>query len=259
MSLAMRSLVDLIKYDRVLDCGGWFIPLLQATHVVDLMPYETRNAKISLHANANERFTKKSWYQLNFTDKEFKLPFDDNYFDFVYCGHTLEDLKDPSPLIKEMARVGNRGLIVCPSRLSEQTVGLRDRSSNNCGHPHHSWIVDEFESKLRLCSKFDSKIEKRSNQIPLIFYENISDENDRSEIHFKWEKDIDFMMIFGSECDYVAQGFVDSLGIKRYCYIRDSITRLMRRTRNLVYGRNEPDWWTEIVKQSLPYSSIEIR
>jgi hypothetical protein len=256
----MRNFVELAKYGRVLDCGGWFKPLLQATHVVDLMPYETRNAEISRNINKDERFTKESWYQLNFNDKNVKLPFDDNYFDFVYCGHTLEDLEDPFPLINEISRVGNRGLIVCPSRLSEQTVGIRDRSSNNCGHPHHNWVVDEFESKLRLCSKFDSKLGKRSNQIPLILYEEICiHESFRSETHFNWENNIDFVSFFGSQCDYVAQRFVDNLDVKRYLYFKDAIMRLMRRTRNLVYGRNEPDWWSEIVKKSLPYSSIEIR
>jgi len=30
-----------------------------------------------------------------------KLPFKDNFFDYIYCSHVLEDFSEPSPIIDE--------------------------------------------------------------------------------------------------------------------------------------------------------------
>lgn len=94
-------MIDLLQLDRVLDVGGWFKPNNSATHVVDLMPYETRGAALHLDPHPGERFKKDTWFQANFLDSDFRLPFEDDYFDFVTCGHTVEDLTDPIPLLSE--------------------------------------------------------------------------------------------------------------------------------------------------------------
>jgi hypothetical protein len=50
----------------VLDCGAWFIPLPAASHVVDIMPYETRGGKLQLTPLPGENFTKATWFQADF-------------------------------------------------------------------------------------------------------------------------------------------------------------------------------------------------
>jgi hypothetical protein len=43
---------------RILDAGGWFKPLARATHVLDLMPYETRRGVLAPAPLVGERFTR---------------------------------------------------------------------------------------------------------------------------------------------------------------------------------------------------------
>ena len=50
---------------KILDVGGWFIPCPLATHVVDIMPWETRGAKLQLNPLPGERFTKETWFQVD--------------------------------------------------------------------------------------------------------------------------------------------------------------------------------------------------
>lgn len=61
--LLAAALAELPGTARVLDAGGWFIPLPRATHVVDLMPYETRRCVVTLEPLAGERFTRDTWLQ----------------------------------------------------------------------------------------------------------------------------------------------------------------------------------------------------
>jgi len=91
--------------------------------------------------------------------------------DLVLCGHTIEDLKDPEPILIEMQRVGKQGFIECPSRLHEQTKGIRDRESVKAGHPHGYWIVESQDKELLLYSKQDSCLESESQVLPLSFTE----------------------------------------------------------------------------------------
>ncbi len=156
----------------MLDLGGWFLPEPRATHVVDLMPWATRRAKLSLERLGDERFSSETWYQADFLKPGFQLPFADKSFDLVICGHTVEDLADPAPLLLEMARVGKRGVIECPSRFSEQTKGIRNRETSACGHPHHHWIVESVAGTLLLHSKHDSELDRESRVIPLRHFES---------------------------------------------------------------------------------------
>lgn len=250
-------MIDLLQFDRVLDVGGWFKPNNSATHVVDLMPYETRGAALHLDPQPGERFKKDTWFQANFLDSDFRLPFEDDYFDFVTCGHTVEDLTDPIPLLSEMARVGKRGLIECPSRLHEQTIGVRDRQSTKCGHPHHHWIVDSDGVELTLYSKIDSQLGKLRNQVPLTKYEALCRlSSGASNVQHEWEGNIRYSIITGPTCSEIARAFAWNLGNNAITRINDASLRFGRRLRS--YGRKQDDWWERIVEQSRPFSKIPI-
>lgn len=253
----VKGIDMLVEPERILDVGGWFIPFKAATHVADLMPYETRGAKLELAPLPGEKFTKDSWHQCDFLAPNLRLPYPDSYFDFVYCGQTIEDLKDPTGILIEMTRVGKRGTISCPSRIHEQTVGVADRKARGIGHPHHHWIVEVEQGILKLYSKFDSKLSSSNRCIPLLVYEReiISKRyTPNTELH--WQNGIAFCFNRGHECEDRARQFTRSFDIRRYERVLDAMLRFGRRQK--YKNRSSRDWWSEIVDASRPYSKIEI-
>lgn len=83
------------------------------------------------------------------------LPFPDKSFDFVYCRHVLEDMFDPFPLCREMARVGKAGYIETPSPMAELTRGVDGGSPAYCGYHHHRWVIwATTDGELRFVSKY---------------------------------------------------------------------------------------------------------
>jgi len=246
----------------ILDVGGWFKPEPRATHVVDLMPWETRGAKLSLEPMPDERFTKSTWFQADFLKPDFSLPFAQKSFDLVVCGHTVEDLAAPEALLREMQRVAVRGVIECPSRISEQTMGIRDRESVRPGHPHHHWIVESVEECLLLYSKDESGLSAETRLIPLAFTErNFMSGREKPIVTHLWTDQINYRIIRGDECRRRAQGFVVSLNIPASIRMKDSLLRFARRMRSRIQGRPPEDfsWWTKILETSRPYSAIELK
>jgi SAM-dependent methyltransferase len=246
---------------NVLDVGGWFKPDPRATHVVDLMPWETRGARLELKPLPQERFSKASWFQADFLKPELRLPFADKSFDLVICGHTIEDLANPKFLLIEMERVGRRGVIECPSRLTEQTKGIRDRESSRPGHPHHHWIVESVDGWLLLYSKEDSLLRSEKELIPLSHSERCIQLGKEANVVHTWENKIDYRFISAQECQRKAQEFIASLDVSIYSRIGDSALRFGRRMRSRLRGRSADDvsWWPKIVEASRPYSSIELK
>ena len=250
-----KNLIEDAK--TILDVGGWFKPEPRATHVVDLMPWETRAVSLNLKPLPNERFTKKTWHQVNFLSPKFALPFPDRFFDLVLCGHTVEDLIDPSALLVEMQRVGRTGFIECPSRLSEQTIGLRDRESKKPGHPHHHWIVEKQGKELFLYSKKDSRLDNPKTLVPLSWFEK---SKLAGTIEFFWSGRFSFQFVNGEECFTEAAKAVQHLKIPWLVRSWDHGMRFGRRVRSRIQGKKteEFSWWNEILEQSRPYSSIPL-
>jgi hypothetical protein len=135
----MRILDLLGEADVVLDVGGWAKPFARADWVLDLQPYETRGLYgYDEGDRESERFTTETWVRRDICDRE-PWPFADHQFDFVICSHTLEDVRDPVWVCRELQRVGKAGYIEVPSRLEEQTVGVNGPWA---GWAHHRWLCD---------------------------------------------------------------------------------------------------------------------
>jgi hypothetical protein len=247
--------------DRVLDLGGWFKPEPKATHVVDFMPWETRGAKVNLDPLPGERFSRETWHQADFLDPNFVLPFPDKSFEVVICGHTIEDLASPGRLLQEIQRVGLGGVIECPSRLTEQTLGARDRMARLSGHPHHHWIVDSEDGELVLCSKEESRLSSASRLIPLTYFENFRKAHPNADlvIHH-WSEPLRFRFADPAECARRAEQFVQRQNITATERWRDRALRLARRTRAGLRGNAQEDfsWWKDILEKSRPYSRISL-
>jgi hypothetical protein len=127
----------------VLDVGGWAKPLARADWVIDLMPYETRG----LYGEPDpepERFSADTWVVRDVCDRE-PWPFADGQFDFAICSHTLEDVRDPVWVCREIDRVAKAGYVEVPSRLEEQALGVH---GDWVGWSHHHWLVDVTAARI---------------------------------------------------------------------------------------------------------------
>lgn len=144
-----KVLAEIGENDRVLDVGGWAAPLNRADWVLDLMPYETRGVlPPGSFGPGPERFSKETWVQMDMCSRD-PWPFEDDEFDFVFCVQTLEDVRDPIGVCREISRVGKRGYIEVPSILDELTWGVPTASGGPwCGHMHHRWLIQREGDEL---------------------------------------------------------------------------------------------------------------
>ncbi len=128
----------------LLDVGGWAKPLARADWVIDLMPHATRG----LYGEAeNERFTEKTWVQQDICTP---WPFEDGQFDFAVCSHTLEDVRDPVFVCKELQRVAKAGYLEVPSRIEEHMTGIHGPWP---GWAHHRWVCEIDEAAITFVHK----------------------------------------------------------------------------------------------------------
>lgn len=140
--------------DLVLDVGGCTKPLARADWVLDIVPYKERGKK-GLIGEGPERFTEKTWVVHDICSRQ-PWPFADKQFDFIFCSHTLEDLKDPSWVCSEMIRVGKRGYIETPSRWQESKRGVGGKLKyprKLAGYFNHAWFVEEIDDILTFTTK----------------------------------------------------------------------------------------------------------
>ena len=127
---------------RVLEVGPGLAYFKLATHFVDNM-----QAEVNANINVTVADVTKD-----------RLPFEDKYFDFVYCRHTLEDLLNPMHAFQEMVRVAKRGYFETPSPLVELCHNVDGRCdsmspSRYKGYMHHHFIVYEKDNVLHFLPK----------------------------------------------------------------------------------------------------------
>lgn len=127
----------------VLDVGGWAKPLPRADWVLDLLPYETRGM-YGPARDEPERFSAGTWVTRDICDRE-PWPFADDQFDFAVCAHTLEDVRDPVWVGRELARVARAGYIEVPAPIEELTWGVQGEW---VGWGHHHWICERDDTGL---------------------------------------------------------------------------------------------------------------
>lgn len=159
------------KSGLILDVGGGAAPFWRADHIIDIQPFDAdrleRNAwghkenseKLKAETlksiNDNQATDKKIWEREAYTQWDLcsgaKWPFEDKAFDLGLSSHCLEDIRDPVQVVKEMARCCKRVLIICPSRLLEQTRGVDH--PRYCGMPHHVWLVSEVDGVIEFRRK----------------------------------------------------------------------------------------------------------
>ncbi|MDF5735826.1 MULTISPECIES: methyltransferase domain-containing protein [unclassified Nostoc] len=178
--------------DLVLDVGGWACPFNRANWVIDAGCYETRGCyeKIGMpksQGGEKEYFNKETWVQRDFCDRE-PWPFEDKFFDFSICSHTLEDIRDPLYVCSELIRVSKRGYIEVPSRLIESCRGLE--SDNMVGLCHHRWLVDITDHHVQFTMKYHIIHSDFELSFPQSFLKKITP--DKRILFIFWEKEFSF-------------------------------------------------------------------
>lgn len=147
----VQMLLDTVSpTDVVLDIGGWASPFNRANYVLDAQPYETRGyyrtfGGPAFQGPAEEHFTKDTWICRDICDHE-PYPFADKSIDLVICSHTLEDIRDPVWVCREMNRIAKRGYIETPSREAESCRGWE--TPKLVGLSHHRWFVEVKEGRV---------------------------------------------------------------------------------------------------------------
>lgn len=141
-----RILAMLGDDDRVLDVGGWAAPFNRATHILDVMPYETRGGLVpGGYGPGPERFSEDTWLIRDMCDHE-PWPYPDDFFDFSICVTTLEDIRDPIWVCQELSRVSKAGYIEVPTVIAELIHGIG--GGNFLGHEHHRWLCELEEGEI---------------------------------------------------------------------------------------------------------------
>jgi SAM-dependent methyltransferase len=136
-SATERILATLPDDALVLDVGGWAAPFNRADWMLDVMPYETRGAMGS-YGPSPERFSAATWVQRDICDPE-PWPFADDQFEFALCVTTLEDVRDPIRVCRELSRVAKAGYVEVPTVEAELIFNV-EGTGTFLGHDHHRWF-----------------------------------------------------------------------------------------------------------------------
>lgn len=258
-SAFLRPLLDALPADaRILDAGGWLQPLLCATHVADMMPYQTRRGRLQTEPVAGERFTAATWMRVDFLSADLRLPVPDKFFHFAYCSQTIEDLADPAPLLRELNRVARSGVIESPSRLAEQTIGIRDRMTGSTGHPHHHWILDPTRERLELCPKSAlASLSRTSHAVPLLSFERCA--RTFADVHddrFVWQNELRWTLVDDLEARRRACAYREAVRVTPLELLLDAPIRFLRRIKSRLLGRprdNPAAWFQQMLALSAPF------
>ena len=137
----------------VLDVGGWAAPLNRADWVLDLMPYDTRGGLVAGgFGHGPERFDASRWVERDICDRD-PWPWPDGFFDFAVCVTTLEDVRDPVGVCRELSRVAKAGYVEVPTVWAELAHWWE---GPYLGHAHHRWLCDVEDGGLVFLHKAHS-------------------------------------------------------------------------------------------------------
>jgi ubiquinone/menaquinone biosynthesis C-methylase UbiE len=155
---------------RVLDVGGGRHPFNPATHVMDVAPYAAAGFAGSLDGALERRFTKETWIVHDACAPPW--PFPDKFFDFAFCSHLLEDVRDPIAVCAELTRVAKAGYVETPSRAREIFAKARFFEVRTLlgkmpeiGFAHHRWFVEAEGAHLRFTAKDQRLMAERARFI----------------------------------------------------------------------------------------------
>lgn len=212
-------------FKRVIDIGGAMFPWARevVTHYFDIIdPHEYITCEM------NDDYLKKAKYIKGDINDSFgwadmmQEVADNGRFDFAICSQTLEDIRNPSYVIRMLPSIANEGFISVPHKWRElsyveghapdtqQEWGL---NKPYIGYCHHRWIFSVIEKEGVSVVRLFPKLEFISCVVG--FQELMKDKVMGNELNFFWKDSIPFEIInddfLGPNPPTVFQMYVDKL------------------------------------------------
>ena len=221
--LTLHNKLHIRRDDIVIDIGSGNNPILRANILVD------KYIDIDVERYSGIIIDRPF---LN-ADAE-KLPFKNKAIDFVYCSHVLEHIPNPDFFLRELERVGKRGIIVTPHGDYEK---LDPRKM-------HLWYIWNNDGKLLLKQKYHwdeySDFSRYFYQITISqgYWKFYSKNWKLFNTTYLWEEKIDYEIIRDSDFDFskFMMGFSDDwsndktkLKIPAIFQVKSLIGKLVRR------------------------------
>jgi len=131
--------------DKVLDIGSGNNPFALATHLADISTSDDAYGRANVpfkHVNG------KPVYEVNLESTNFA----DKEFDFVYCSHVLEHVRNPEKACDELMRIAKRGYLETP------TVS-KDIWLNTAKISNHIWKVEKCNDILTFNEYQDEELD----------------------------------------------------------------------------------------------------
>ncbi len=173
---------------KVLDIGSGGSPFPFATQLVDKFPQKTHH-----------RYEKFDTKGLPFVQADVEdLPFEDKSFDYVYCSHVLEHTNNPAKALNEIQRVGKRGFIEVPTKMSD-TIFNYTRLKH-----FHRWYINKVGSKLVFIEYGEDEQRDTEDQEFLFMTHSLFTNSfkrlfrkhrDLFSVLYTWENKIEFIVI----------------------------------------------------------------
>lgn len=228
----VNEIINERKYKLILDIGPSKNPIKSSTHLLDYID----NSKI---------FPDKVFVCHDINKSE-SLPFEDKYFDFIFCSHVLEHVDNPINLLNEINRIGKSGIIIVPTKLSDNLYSIDATKFNdvylNDRYGHKFWFdYGKFSSiEISKRSRIIRRIPQNENELKKLFFEIPN----FYELCFYWEDDIIFNFLekenisknkFQIRIGYSNINFFTLIQIKLNDWFLDRINELKIHIRKIKY------------------------
>lgn len=166
---------------RIIDIGGakekhYLDKFKFIDYVVDINKANTIEKNIvNIIGNINEEST------FSLIEKNVKKY---GKFDYCICTHTLEDIRNPQLVLKNLSNISKSGLISFPSKYLE--LSRFEKPFLFRGFHHHRWIFTIKNNKVVAIPKTNMIEHKIFNKIENKYHDSIG------ELFIEWEQEIDF-------------------------------------------------------------------
>ena len=162
-SVFVKELDTLVQQNpnwNIVDVGGGMYPYKRANYIVDFKEYGTVPER-SFGNWPHQYWNKDTWIKSDICDTQTPLPFEDKFFDFSICMHTLEDIRNPIHVCHELMRISKRGYIETPSRIDESIF-----NNSYVGYANHRWFVEDNKDELVFTMKSHCIYESNKMYLP---------------------------------------------------------------------------------------------
>lgn len=171
----------------VVDIGAGMSRLPRANFAVDLMTFD-ESRKFALRCQGEDRCTRENWIVSDVCDP-FSF-FHDKQFEYSFCSQTIEDVRDPIGIVRELNRISRRGFISTIHWTYELGAQFGRQwgapTDEFVGYHHHRWVICVNNGVVEFVWKPPYVQWGLEDRVPI----------KEQMIHILWEEDIQAREIF---------------------------------------------------------------